>query len=122
MDRKEKFERILKRIKHPRLIRYYIIRKFLTRFFSDEKYLRIQYKARFGKKLNLDNPITYNEKIQWLKLYNHNPLYTKLVNKIEVKEYLSPDKLVDYAHQVQNKRHLHLSVSSEMMQVIFLML
>jgi hypothetical protein len=38
-----------------------------------------------GKKLNLDNPITYNEKLQWLKLYDRNPGYTALVDKCEVK-------------------------------------
>ena len=40
------------------------------------------------KKLNLDNPITYNEKLQWLKLYDRNPQYTKMVDKYEVKNYV----------------------------------
>lgn len=49
--------------------------------FFYEKYYRIALK----KELNLDNPVTYNEKIQWLKKYDRNPLYTKLVDKYEVK-------------------------------------
>lgn len=52
---------------------------------SDETYLKIAFKARMHKKLNLDNPKTYNEKLQWLKLYNRQPIYTKLVDKYEVK-------------------------------------
>ena len=47
------------------------------------------YKASIGKELNLSNPVTYNEKIQWLKLYDHNPLYTALVDKYEVKKYVA---------------------------------
>ncbi len=59
------------------------------RFLSDETYLNLMYYCVFGRKLNLNNPQTFNEKIQWLKLYNHNPLYTKLVDKYEVKSYVS---------------------------------
>ena len=42
-----------------------------------------------GKKLNLKNPKTYNEKLQWMKLYDRNPLYTRLVDKYEVKPYVA---------------------------------
>lgn len=44
---------------------------------------------RMGYKLNLDNPKTFNEKIQWLKLNDHNPLYPKLIDKIAVKEIVA---------------------------------
>ena len=53
------------------------------RFLSDETYLRLMYYCVFCRKLNLNNPQTFNEKIQWLKLYNRNPEYTKLVDKYE---------------------------------------
>lgn len=56
---------------------------------SDELYLKMLYKEIMGKKLNLDTPKSFNEKIQWLKLYDRNPLYTKLVDKYEVKKYVS---------------------------------
>jgi hypothetical protein len=39
--------------------------------------------------LNLNNPITYNEKLQWLKIYDRNPLYSNMVDKYEVKKYIS---------------------------------
>lgn len=56
---------------------------------SDEKYLKILYRVRIGKKLNLNEPKTFNEKLQWLKINDRNSLYTKLVDKYEVKEYVS---------------------------------
>ena len=55
---------------------------------DDEEYLKMLYKFRVGKKLDLQNPKSFNEKIQWLKIYDRNPLYTKLVDKFEVKEYI----------------------------------
>lgn len=55
----------------------------------DEKYLRLRYKCIMGKELNLENPITYNEKLQWLKLYDRKPEYTKMVDKYEAKKYVS---------------------------------
>ncbi|MBE5861847.1 MAG: glycosyl transferase [Lachnospiraceae bacterium] len=59
---------------------------------SDEKYLQHMFKAKMHQKLDLSNPITYSEKLQWLKLYNRDPLYTTLVDKYEVKKYVS-DKI-----------------------------
>lgn len=59
------------------------------RFLEDETYLKLMYYCVFGKKLNLTNPQTFNEKIQWLKLHDRNPLYTKLVDKYEVKKYVA---------------------------------
>ena len=56
---------------------------------NDEKYLKFIYKIRIGKQLNLDNPQTFNEKIQWLKLNDKNPEYTKMVDKYEAKKYVS---------------------------------
>lgn len=55
----------------------------------DDKYLKIIYRLHFGKKLDLNNPQTYNEKLQWLKLYNRKDIYTKIVDKYKVKEYVS---------------------------------
>lgn len=56
---------------------------------SDEKYLKKKYKIKMGKDLDLSNPQTYNEKLQWLKLYDHNHQYTVLVDKYKVREYIS---------------------------------
>lgn len=56
--------------------------------FSDKKYIEAIYLLAFGKKLNLKNPKTFNEKLQWLKLYDHDPKYTTMVDKFAVKDYV----------------------------------
>ena len=56
---------------------------------DDEKYVRFIYKWCFKKKLDLENPKTFSEKLQWIKLYDHNELYTRVVDKYAVKEYIA---------------------------------
>ena len=51
-------------------------------------YLCILYKYKMKKKLNIDNPKLYNEKLQWLKIYDRNPIYPILVDKYEAKKYV----------------------------------
>lgn len=58
------------------------------RWLSDKLHLKLMYYVNFRKRLNLENPSTFTEKIQWLKLYDRNPLYTKLVDKYEVRKYI----------------------------------
>lgn len=55
----------------------------------DEAYLRRKFKAKMGKPLDLDSPKTFNEKMQWLKLYNRKPEYTTMVDKYEAKKYVA---------------------------------
>lgn len=62
-------------------------RQFLN-WVSDEQYLKLVYKMIFKKELHLDNPKTYSEKLQWMKIHDRNPLYTILVDKKEVKNYV----------------------------------
>lgn len=59
------------------------------RTWDDEKYLRRMFKARRGQALSFENPQTFNEKLQWLKLYNRNPKYTRMVDKYEAKQYVA---------------------------------
>lgn len=56
---------------------------------SDKKAISVKYEWLFGKKLDLNDPKTFNEKLQWLKLYDRNPLYTTLVDKAEVKKWVA---------------------------------
>jgi len=56
---------------------------------DDEKYLKKRYKYAFKRELDLDNPKTFEAKLQWLKLYDRNPLYTELVDKLKVKDFVS---------------------------------
>lgn len=55
----------------------------------DEKYLKMIFKAQMGRELDLENPVTFNEKIQWLKLYDRDPRYTLMVDKFKVREYIA---------------------------------
>ncbi len=56
---------------------------------SDEKFLRKKFKLILGYELNLQNPQTFNEKIQWLKLHDRKPNYLSMVDKYEAKKYIS---------------------------------
>lgn len=55
----------------------------------DEEYLKKRYRAHFNRSLNLQNPKTFNEKLQWLKLYDRKSEYTVMVDKYRVREYIS---------------------------------
>lgn len=57
--------------------------------YNDIEYLKKKFENRMGYKLNFNNPITFNEKIQWLKVYNRRPEYTQMVDKYAVKEYVA---------------------------------
>ena len=54
-------------------------------FRNDEIYLKILFRLKTGHSLNLNNPKRFNEKLQWLKLYNHIPVYTDMVDKCQAK-------------------------------------
>ena len=56
---------------------------------SDRAFLKLAYVIRMRKILNLKNPKSFNEKLNWLKLYDRKPLYTTLVDKLAVKEYVA---------------------------------
>ena len=60
----------------------------------DKIFLKLRYWANMGKILNLKNPQTFTEKIQWLKLYARDTLFTTMVDKCAVKKYVS-DKIGD---------------------------
>lgn len=61
----------------------------ISRIIPDKYYLKIKFYIKMKKRLDLKKPKTYNEKLQWLKLYYRDPLYPRLVDKYEVKEYIS---------------------------------
>lgn len=57
--------------------------------FSDKKFLECRFYLEMGKKLDLKKPQTFNEKLQWLKLYDRKPIYTTMVDKVAVKDYVA---------------------------------
>ncbi len=52
-------------------------------------WLSYRFKKKMGYPMDWKNPKTYNQKLQWLKVYDRNPLYTTLVDKYEVKKYVA---------------------------------
>ncbi len=79
-------------IKKPyKIITHFAYKGFLKNM-DDAKYLKMQYKLKFKKELNLEHPKTFNEKIQWLKINDRNPEYTKWVDKYEVRKIIA-DKI-----------------------------
>ena len=61
----------------------------LGQWLPDSTYIKLRYWFMMGKRLDLKNPKTFQEKLQWLKLYDHNSLYTTMVDKVLVKEYVA---------------------------------
>lgn len=66
----------------------YLLPKYF-KFLPDKTYVKLYYRFSTGKKLDLKNPRTFTEKLQWLKVYDHNPLYTTLVDKYAVKLWVA---------------------------------
>lgn len=75
-------------IEHPQVPLLTLLQK--TGFlFPDKAYLKLFYRLKMGRRLDLKEPQRYTEKIQWLKLYDRQPLYSTIVDKYAVKPYIS---------------------------------
>lgn len=73
----------------PRHILYALLSRMPWLIRDDKRYLSVLYLLNFGIKPEWSNPKKFSEKMQWLKLYDRNPLYTTLVDKYAVKEYVA---------------------------------
>lgn len=65
---------------------------FLARFCTwlpEDTFLKYRYRLLMKRPLDLDNPKTFNEKMQWLKLYNRKSIYTTMVDKSLAKDYVA---------------------------------
>lgn len=83
-------KKLKKAVSEPRRLLIFLLNKeCIARLFPDKLYLKIKFRLTMKKKLNLKNPQTFNEKLQWLKLYDRNPEYTKMVDKYEVRKYIA---------------------------------
>lgn len=78
-------EKVRKLLTNPQLL---LMNTKLSHLVSDKTIITWFYEYHTGKKLDLSDPKTFNEKIQWLKLYDHNPIYTVLVDKLTVREHV----------------------------------
>ena len=75
-------------VKNPSIIISHIISRKFFRFLPDMVFLRIKYRLLMKRKLNLRNPKAFNEKIQWLKVYDRKPEYTSLVDKYAARKFV----------------------------------
>jgi len=90
MNPKRIVKKLKKLITNPRIVLQVLLgNEKIARIFPDKPYLKMKYWSIMGKKLNIENPQTFNEKLQWLKLYDRNPEYTKMVDKYEVRKYIA---------------------------------
>ena len=80
--------KIIKYVRNPYLIIPKLWFNPLIRMIPDKLYISLCFRAGMGYWLDWRNPETFNEKIQWMKLYDRDPKYTMLVDKSTVKEYV----------------------------------
>lgn len=80
------FDKVFKAFYNPYWALSVILRKVSPIIKDDERFIRWEYFLGMHKKLNLDNPQTFNEKLQWLKLHDKHEEFTSLVDKYEVKK------------------------------------
>ena len=81
---------------------YYLkksIYKFLSAI-SKEMFLKFQFQRLVGYRLNLKSPKTYNEKLQWLKLYYRDEKMSQCADKVEVRKYIKDKGLGDFLNEV----------------------
>lgn len=74
---------------NPLIIYAHLLQKWPFTYVSDEYFVRAYYYCYHKEHLNLDNPQKFNEKIQWLKLYNRKKEYSTMTDKCLVKEYVA---------------------------------
>lgn len=80
--------KIVKLLKRPQYLFLMLGHRGFFKWMKDETYLKIAYWCKMDKKLNINHPKTYNEKLQWLKLNDRNPKYPSLVDKYEVRKHI----------------------------------
>lgn len=83
-----KIKKIIKYLIHPKGIIIFLASKNLIKM-EDKKFLEEQFQFKMKYRLDLENPKTFNEKLQWLKLYDRKDIYTKMVDKYEAKKYVA---------------------------------
>lgn len=88
MSLMRQFHRVVDVICHPKRVLLWFW-KHTNFMYSDKVYLKGMYWLHLGKRLDLKNPQTFTAKLQWLKLYDRKPLYTQIVDKYAVKQYVA---------------------------------
>lgn len=92
MDTKSFKQKLIKAIKSPKSVLHYVFYKFIMFIraeITEKLYLKLLFYNNLGYWPNIDNPTTFSEKLQWLKLYDHNPEYTIMADKVKAKEWVA---------------------------------
>ena len=63
--------------------------KRISRILPDSAYIRLQYHSILGEWPNIDNPSSFNEKLQWIKIHDRKPEYTMMADKLRAKEFVA---------------------------------
>ncbi|GKX31761.1 glycosyl transferase [Vallitalea longa] len=84
-----KYKKIIEVFNNPYKLISYFGEKGILKIIPDDIYLKLIYRGKMKKKLRFQNPKTFNEKLQWLKIYDRNPSYTQLVDKYDVRKYIA---------------------------------
>ena len=87
--KKNVFTRSFKAVTHPKLLAGYLLTKNAARISDDRKYIQWKYWLTFGEKCDLDNPKTFQEKLQWIKLNDRKPIYHQMVDKYDAKRFIA---------------------------------
>lgn len=83
-------KKIAKAIKNPFWAFGVVLRRLVSKHIKDDRrFIQLEYFSGMGRFPELDHPRTYNEKLQWLKLNDIHPEYTKLVDKVEAKKIVA---------------------------------
>lgn len=80
---------IISHLRHTNSILKSLLWKFAKYIKDDKVYLQLKYLVYMGKFINLKQPKDFTEKLQWIKLYDRKPIYRKMADKYEMKEYVS---------------------------------
>ena len=89
-------EEFIKLIKRPRKLFFLFNKLHIFDCLSDTNYIKWEWKAIKGYSIDLSNPRTFNEKLQWMKLYYHKPEFTTMVDKYAVKQYIAEKLGAEY--------------------------
>lgn len=81
-------KKLKKAVTNPRVVLIVLLEK-CARLFPDKLYISMKYRLLMRKPMNWKNPQTFNEKLQWLKLYDRKPEYTQMVDKYEAKKFVA---------------------------------
>lgn len=89
MAKKNIYKRIVKAVRHPKLLLSYILIKLAPYIYSDKLYILLKYRLTIGGYCNLKNPKTFQEKLQWIKLNDRKPIYHQMVDKYDAKKFIA---------------------------------